>query len=52
MGIIGFADTDVEALAAHDEAVAIDFDRRREVERVAALGAGATAADLAEAALQ
>ena len=38
MGIIGFADTDVEALGEHDEAVARDFDRRRrEVEEVAAL---------------
>ena len=53
MGIIGFADTDVEALAAHDEAVAMDFDRRRrDVERTAALGAGATPAELAEAGLQ
>src|SRR4030095_15028905 len=28
MGILGFADTDVEALGRHDEEVAQDFDRR------------------------
>jgi len=40
MGILGFADTDVEALGEHDEAVALDMDRRRgEVEEVAALAA-------------
>jgi hypothetical protein len=38
MGILGFADTDVEALGQHDEQVAQDFDRRRvEVEQVAQL---------------
>jgi len=42
MGILGFADADVEALARHDEAVAEELDqRRREVERVAALAVGA-----------
>lgn len=36
MGVMEFASTDVEALAHHDQQVAIDFDRRRgEVERVA-----------------
>jgi hypothetical protein len=42
MGILGFADTDVEALGENDEAVALDFDRRRsEVEQTAALARGA-----------
>jgi hypothetical protein len=42
MGILGFADTDVEALGENDEAVALDFDRRRaEVERTAELARGA-----------
>jgi len=42
MGIIGFADTDIEAIAAHDERVGEEFDRRRaEVEKVAALERGA-----------
>ncbi|MEO6028529.1 MAG: ferritin-like domain-containing protein [Candidatus Binatia bacterium] len=41
MGILGFADTDVEALGEHDEEVALDMDRRRgEVEEVAALATG------------
>ncbi len=41
MGILGFADTDVEALGQHDEEVARDFDRRRaEVQEVAALATG------------
>ena len=36
MGVLGFADTDVEALSAHDEAVGHDFDARRaEIEQVA-----------------
>jgi hypothetical protein len=40
MGILGFADTDLEALSANDEAVAQDMDRRRaEVEEVAAVAA-------------
>jgi hypothetical protein len=39
MGIIGFADGDVDALGAHDEKVAEEFDRRRaEVEKTVALG--------------
>ena len=42
MGILGFADGDVEALGQHDEAVAEEFDRRRqEVERVAGLATDA-----------
>lgn len=42
MGILGFADADVEELGRHDEAVAEELDRRRrEVERVVALAAGA-----------
>jgi hypothetical protein len=49
MGIIGFADTDVEALSAHDEEVGESFDRRREIERIAALGAADTAASAAVA---
>jgi hypothetical protein len=37
MGIIGFAETDTEALSANDERVGEEFDRRRlEIERVAA----------------
>jgi hypothetical protein len=41
MGVMTFADADVEALAANDQRVAMEFDRRRtEVERVAAAGAG------------
>lgn len=37
MGILGFADADIEALARHDEAVGEEFDRRRrEIESVAA----------------
>ncbi|HWP64706.1 MAG TPA: ferritin-like domain-containing protein [Candidatus Limnocylindria bacterium] len=36
MGVMEFAATDVEALAEHDQQVAIEFDRRRaDVERVA-----------------
>jgi hypothetical protein len=36
MGILGFADGDLDAIAAHDEAVGLDFDRRRrEVDSVA-----------------
>lgn len=41
MGILGFAETDAEAMAAQDERVAEDYDTRRaEIERVAASGAG------------
>jgi len=37
MGILGFADTDLEALGAHDEAVAMEIDQRRgEIARTAA----------------
>lgn len=37
MGILGFADNDVEAMAAHDERVGDEFDRRRdEVDEVIA----------------
>jgi hypothetical protein len=36
MGVMGYAETDVEALSAHDEAVGMDFDARRgEIEQVA-----------------
>ena len=42
MGILGFADADVDALGERDEEIALDFDRRRqEVEQVAALAATA-----------
>jgi hypothetical protein len=42
MGIIGFADADLDALARRDEEIAEDFDRRRhEIDRVAAVGASA-----------
>jgi P-aminobenzoate N-oxygenase AurF len=44
MGVLGFADTDVEALSAHDEAVGESFDRQREIERVAAVGASVVGA--------
>lgn len=37
MGILGFADNDVEAMSAHDERIGEEFDRRRqEIDRVAA----------------
>ena len=37
MGILGYADTDLDALGAHDEAVALELDRRRdEIARTAA----------------
>jgi hypothetical protein len=40
MGVLAFADTDVEALADQDQRVAIEFDRRRgEIEDVARAGA-------------
>ncbi len=43
MGILGFADTDVEALGQQDEQIALEMDQRRgEVEAVAALGATGT----------
>ena len=42
MGILGFASGDVEALGAHDETVAAEFDRRRaEIEKTAELGSAA-----------
>jgi len=42
MGILGFADGDVEALGQRDEAIALEMDQRRaEVDRVAALGTAA-----------
>jgi hypothetical protein len=42
MGILGFADGDVEALGQRDEEIAVEMDHRRaEVERVAALGTAA-----------
>jgi hypothetical protein len=41
MGILGFADADLEALGQHDEEIALQFDQRqREVEEVAALAEG------------
>jgi hypothetical protein len=52
MGVLGFADTDVEAIAAHDEEVGESFDRQREIARVAALGAGASREELAEIAAE
>jgi len=52
MGIIGFADNDVEALSAHDEEVSVRFDRKREIARTAALGGGASPEELAAAGLQ
>ncbi|HKY15430.1 MAG TPA: hypothetical protein VJM33_10945, partial [Microthrixaceae bacterium] len=36
MGVMGFADTDLDALVAEDDAVADEFDRMRHVEAVAA----------------
>ena len=39
MGILGFADVDLDAIAAHDENVGEEFDRSRDV-ATAALGAG------------
>jgi hypothetical protein len=42
MGILGFANADIEALGQHDEEVAQEFDRRRDdIERVAALATDA-----------
>lgn len=42
MDILGFADGDLDAIAAHDEAVGLDFDRRRtEVDSVAAVARSA-----------
>jgi hypothetical protein len=42
MGILGFADADLDALGARDEEIARDLDRRRQdVEQVAALAANA-----------
>jgi hypothetical protein len=39
MGVLGFADADMEAVAAYDEQVGDEFDRRgREIERVASAG--------------
>ena len=43
MGILGYADVDVEKMSAHDEQVAEEFDQRRaEVESVADLGRAAS----------
>jgi hypothetical protein len=41
MGVIGYAETDIEALSEEDQRVAIEFDRRRE-EIVEVARAGAT----------
>jgi hypothetical protein len=39
MGVLGFADADIEAVSVHDEQVGEEFDRRgREIGRVAAAG--------------
>jgi len=46
MGVLGFADVDVEAIAANDESVGERFDREREVVETAALGAAAPTAPL------
>ena len=35
MGVLGFADTDLDALVAEDDAIAEEFDRMRHVEAVA-----------------
>ena len=44
MGVLGFADADMEAVAAYDEQVGDEFDRSgREIERVAAAGGTAQA---------
>jgi hypothetical protein len=44
MGIIGFADVNLEEVSAHDEQVGRDFDRRRqEIEDVAQVGRAARA---------
>ncbi len=39
MGVMGFADTDLDALVAEDDAIAQEFDRMAHVEAVAADGA-------------
>jgi hypothetical protein len=44
MGVIGFADVDLDAIAAHDEDVGESFDRNREIAATAALGANGAAA--------
>ena len=41
MGILGFADADLDAIGQRDEEIAIGFDRRQEIERVATLAKGA-----------
>jgi len=43
MGVLGFADVDLDALTTHDERLGEDFDRRRDIARVAAAAAVATA---------
>ncbi len=45
MGVLGFADADVDAIAAHDEAVGDSFDRMNEIERTAALGAATSTSE-------
>jgi len=40
MGVLGFADADLEAVGAYDEQVGAEFDRRREIESVAASAEG------------
>jgi hypothetical protein len=46
MGVLGFADVDVEAIAANDESVGERFDREREILETAELGANGTAGAL------
>ena len=38
MGVIGFAEGDMDRLATHDEQVSAEFDRGREIARVAEVG--------------
>jgi len=46
MGVLGFADVDVEAIAANDESVGERFDREREILETAALGESGVARTL------
>jgi hypothetical protein len=46
MKVLGFADVDLEQLAAHDQSVGERFDREREVHATAALGENGPAAAL------
>ena len=42
MGVLGFQDADLEAVAAHDEQVGQEFDRRREIDAIAATAKAAS----------